>query len=96
MPQIQGKQKHHPLNIKLSCAKMLHNLGDADMGRVVNLLTIMRSLQPTKQLWKQRSKREKQIRTASLSLLLKFVFMDQNVPLGMSTATSTKYTDIFM
>ena len=75
---------------------MLHNLGDADMGRVVDLLTIMRSLQPTKQLWKQRSKREKQIRTASLSLLLKFVFMDQNVPLGMSTATLTKYTDIFM
>ena len=75
---------------------MLHNLGDADMGRVVDLLIIMRSLQHTKQLWKQRSKREKQIRTASLSLLLKFVFMDQNVPLGMSTATSTKYTDIFM
>ena len=75
---------------------MLHNLEDADMGRVVDLLTIMRSLQPTKQHWKQRSKKEKLIRTANLSLLKKFVFMDRNVPLGMSTATLTKYTDIFM
>ena len=75
---------------------MLHNLEDADMGRVVDLLIIMRNLLLTKQLWKQRSKKEKLIRTANLSLHKKFVFMDRNVPLGMSTATLTKYTDIFM
>ena len=75
---------------------MLYNLEDADMGRVVDLLIIMRNLLLTKRLWKQRSKKEKLIRTANLSLLKKFVFMDRNVPLGMSTAILTKYTDIFM
>ena len=54
------------------------------MGRTVGLLTMSMSKLHIRPLWKLRSKGERQIKTANLSLLLKYAITGQIVPTGMS------------